>query len=263
MTACATPTSRTPSARTLRLTTIDSPPARLRARFDSSLVRRATRMDTVGSFLGALCIALCTLCGGCRLSMKPPAQGVDPKVVEVHDYRPPQNTRPDALRIGAAQVSDVSGTAIHPPGLTAYGRARDQDRWEYTFTLKDGPHQLRGECSENVGKVRWYGIGEVMLNLRCSCFEGATRVTSLSVKEGSGEAQLPGGERYTVTLSRDSKEGRYSRGVLGYLVRGASGEGGVDVTRDARAYYPHELPEEQRLPLTCAYAALLLHRPTK
>lgn len=208
--------------------------------------------------------ALALLSAGCfKLTMKPPSQQVDPKVLEVRDYKPSQSTRAAQLGIGSAEVHGVSGTPIHPPGQTAYGRMPAQDKWSYTFQLREGAGQLRGECEETQGDVRFVVVGDVMLDVRCSCFEGATRVASLNVTSGKGEVVLPGNVHYAVSESREAAEGHRSRSVLGYRIEGAGGQGGIDVTRTARAYLPAQLAAPQRLPLLCAYAALLLHRPTK
>jgi len=194
--------------------------------------------------------------------MKPPAKG-DPKVVTVHEYAPAASMRDHQLSIGAAQVSDVKGTPIHPPGMTAYGRVLDQDKWDYTFTLREGGRSLRAECTEQVGDVRFFALGAVMLDLRCSCFEGSARLATLAVVNGKGSAVLPGNMHYAVSETRQSKQGRSARSVLGYNFHAATGTGAIDITRQALAYMPKQLSEEQRLPLTCLYAALLLHRPVK
>lgn len=208
--------------------------------------------------------ALALLSAGCfNLTMKPPSQDVDRAVLEVRDYKPSQNKRVAQLGIGKAEVRGVAGTPIHPPGLTAYGRMPAQDKWSYTFQLHEGNGQLRAECEETQGDVRYVVVGDIMLDVRCSCFEGETRVASLNVTSGLGEVVLPGNAHYAVKESRTSQQGHRSRSVLGYQLEGPGGQGGIDVTRAARAYLPARLEAAQRLPLLCVYAGLLLHRPTK
>jgi hypothetical protein len=215
---------------------------------------------------GLLWVATLALLSGCmKLSMKPPDKGVEPQLVKVSDYSPSPSSRDHQLSIGAAKLGDVSGTPIVPPGLSAYGRIAEQDKWNYKFTLREGKHGLRAECTEQPGAVRFFAVGEIMLDLRCTCFEGDKRVATLALASGKGEAVLEGNAHYRLSESRQSKEGRKSRAVLGYrfdAVKGG-GAGGIDVSRRPLAYLPIGLLPEQRLPLTCLYAALLLHRPVK
>lgn len=229
----------------------------------ASTIAAGSRVEP-GTWTSLSCLVLALLNSGCLgLSMKPPAKGDDARVVQVSDYRPSASARDHELAIGAAKVDDVAGTPIYPPGLAAYGRVPDNDKWQYTFSAAEGGHRLRGECTEQVGEVRFFGVGDIMLDLRCSCFEGDKRAATLTVVSGKGEAVLPGNARFAVKETRESEQGRRSRAVLGYRLAGAAGEGGIDTTRQARAYYPAQLVEAQRLPLTCLYAALLLHRPIK
>lgn len=213
-----------------------------------------------------LCSAALLLLSGClKLSMKPPEKGVDPHVVKVSEYSPSPSSRDHQLSIGAAKVGDVTGTPIVPPGMAAYGRIAEKDKWSYAFTLREGNKTMRGECTEQAGAVRFFAVGAIMLDLRCACFEGDKRLSTLTLVSGKGEAVLTGDARYQVLESRNSKEGGSSRAVLGYRfqARKGSGAGAIDVSRRPLAYFPNGLLAEQRLPLTCLYAALMLHRPVK
>lgn len=207
-------------------------------------------------------IALALLAGGCGgLTLKRP-QAVRPSALPIEGYSPTDTRRVARLDIASYQVREVSGTPILPPGLTAYGRVQDQSEWDYRFELAGRGKLLRGECHEKVGAVRFYGFGQVLLDLDCRCFDGGAKVAELRLADEKGSVTLPS-SRYAIRASRQSEQGKSSRTVLGYRLSGGRGEGAVDTTKHARAYLPKDLPEADEVPLVCVYAALLLHRHEK
>jgi hypothetical protein len=230
--------------------------ARPRARFESP-VSWAVR----GRFA---CLALLTgaLLSGCAgLALKRP-QAAQPSALPVKGHAPSDTQRDRRLQIGSYEVSAVSGTPMLPAGLSAYGRVQEQTEWDYRFEVRGHGKLLRAECTERVGSVRFYGFGQVLLDLSCRCVDGATQAAALKLVEEKGSVTLPG-SRYALRASRQSQQGKASRNVLGYRLSGGLGEGAVDTTKHARAYLPKDVPEADRGPLVCVYAALLLHRHEK
>jgi hypothetical protein len=169
--------------------------------------------------------------------------------------------RDSALSIGSAKVSDVSGTAIYPPGLTAYGRMPDQNAWDYQYKVRDGSSALRGECKEETGEVRYYGLGETTLDVRCSCFVGDKLTGAVEIKRGEGKATLLPAHRFAVFGTRGSKQGKRSREILGYRFQSGKSVAAVDVTKSSAAYFTDNLTSDEQQTLTCLYAGILLHRP--
>lgn len=215
---------------------------------------------SVKSTLSRAGIAL--LLAGCAgLSLKRP-QAVKPSALPIKGHTPTETHRDERLEIASFQVREVSGTPILPPGLAAYGRVQEQSHWQYRFELRGRGKLLRAECSEKVGDVRFYGFGQVLLDLECRCFDAGTRVAELKLADEKGSVSLPG-SRYAIRASRQSEQGKGARNVLGYRLSGGLGEGAVDTTKHARAYLPKSLPESDEAPLVCLYAALLLHRHEK
>jgi hypothetical protein len=202
------------------------------------------------------------LAGGCAgLTLKRP-QAVLPSALPVKGHVPTETHRDERLQIGSYQVSEVSGTPILPAGLSAYGRVQEQTRWDYRFELRGHGKLLRGECIEKVGEVRFYGFGDVLLDLSCRCVDAGAQVAQVELVREKGSVTLPG-SRYAIRASRLSEQGKSSRSVLGYRLSGGLGDGAVDTTKHARAYLPAKIGESDKGPLTCVYAALLLHRHEK
>ncbi len=211
----------------------------------------------------ALSLLLCSaLAGGCaNLRLKRP-QAALPSALPVKGHSPTQTHRDQRLSIGSYEVGEVSGTPVLPAGLSAYGRVQEQSEWNYQFRVKGHGKVLRGECTEKVGDVRFYGFGQTLLDLGCRCYEGTEQTAELKLVGEKGSVTLAG-SRYALAASRESEQGKFSRDVLGYRLSGGLGEGGVDTTKRARAYLPKQVAEADKAPLTCVYAALLLHRPKK
>jgi hypothetical protein len=205
--------------------------------------------------VGALCASGCA-----TLSMKPPDTKLKLRSVAVQGHDPNHARRDSELQIGSASVVDVGGTAIYPPGLTAYGRMPEQTRWDYHFKVQDGAGGQRGECVEQVGEVRYYGLGETTLDVNCRCFVGQNQTAELNITRGEGKATLLPAHRFAVYGTRGSKQGKHSREILGYRFQSGKSLGAVDVTKASGAYYADNLSRDEQDALTCLYAGILLHR---
>jgi hypothetical protein len=225
-----------------------------------ALVRRGHGASWVKASL-TLGLALLVGCG--TLTMQPPTAHSPFKQVEVEGHTPSLSYRDNELRIGRYQVADVEGTPILPAGMTAYGRLPDQTEWKYQYVIRDGARQLRGECKEEIGEVRYFGLGETTLDVHCRCLTGATVKGDVYVQRGKGKAWLAPGHRFAVFGTHGSAEGKRSRAILGYRFQSGVATGAVDVTKRARVFSSASLPPEQELPLACLYAGLLLHRPNR
>jgi hypothetical protein len=212
--------------------------------------------------LALLVLGAGALYGGCtNLTLKRP-QAVQPSALPVKGHVPTETHRDETLQIGSYQVAGVDGTPILPAGLSAYGRVQDQGEWTYRFELRGHDKLLRGECNEKVGSVRFYGFGQVLVDVKCRCADGGAQVATLELADEKGSVTLPG-SRYAIRASRLSEQGKGSRAVLGYKLSGGAGEGAVDTTKHARAYLPKNIPAGDEGPLVCVYAGLLLHRHEK
>lgn len=209
-----------------------------------------------------LCSLLSSACAP-QLAVKPPSAATPAQVLEVSEQRPGRAGAPSSIRLGNASVSDISGTLIQAPGTTPYGRAPDPDARKYRFKVLEGVRVLGAECSEQARDAPYFGLGKAAVDLYCTCSEGNAVRAALLVSEGRGEAVLPDHARYAVWETHEDVRGHRVSAILGYRFQNAKAEGAVDITAQPRAYLPSALPAEQRLPLTCLYAALLLHRPVK
>ena len=168
-----------------------------------------------------------------------------------------------SITIGTAVVRAISGTPIFAPGTTPYGRAPDPQTRKYGFELVHGAHKLRAACEEQAHEAPYFGLGKASVGLYCTCQEGETVQAALLLSEGRGQASLPEQARYTVWEGHEDERGGRAHAILGYRFRGAKGEAAIDITESPRAYLPEQLDETQRAPLTCLFAALLLHQPLK
>jgi hypothetical protein len=209
----------------------------------------------------ALCVLAWSACG--TLSMKPPESKAPLKKLAVQGHSPSRAARDRELSIGSARVSDVAGTVIYPPGLTAYGRMPEQTLWDYHYNVRDGQSALRGECIERVGETRYYGLGETTLDLTCRCFAGQKPVSELSLAQGEGRAILLPAHRFAVFGTRGSQQGRRAREILGYRFKSGRSVGAIDVTKASGAYFGDNLTREEQDALTCLYAGILLHRASR
>jgi len=206
----------------------------------------------------ALCALFASACG--TLSMKLPESKVPLQKQGVQGHAPNRAARDRELSIGSARVSDVGGTTIYPPGLTAYGRMPEQTQWDYSYKIHAGQSSLRGECLERVGETRYYGLGETTLDVTCRCFAGDQPVAELSLARGEGKATLLPAHRFAVFGTHGSKQGKHSREILGYRFQSGRSVGAIDVTKASGAYFGENLAREERDALTCLYAGILLHR---
>jgi len=236
-----------------------------------ALLARASARFDLARFSALL---LLVLSGCAALNMKPPESAQRVSTAPVNGHAPSHTSRDQALTIGAAKVRDVKGTPIYPAGLTAYGRMPDQTHWDYQYQVRDGSSVLRGECAEQVGEVRYYGLGETLLDVSCRCFLGQRPVADLNVTGGAGKATLFGSpantsaralpdQRFAVFGTRGAEGGKSSRDILGYRFQSGKNVGAIDVTKAARAYYGEGLSKDDQRVLTCLYAGLLLHRPRR
>lgn len=210
-----------------------------------------------------LALSLGLLWGCSPLTMKPPSTHSPLRQQEVKGHTPSLSYRDSELRIGRFKVDEVEGTPILPAGMTAYGRLPDQTEWKYQYVIRDGKGQLRGECKEEVGEVRYFGLGETTLDVHCRCLAGTTVKADVYVQRGQGKGWLAPGQRFAVFGTRGSAQGKRSRAILGYRFQSGKATGAVDVTKRASVYYSAGLPPGDELPLTCLYAGLLLHRPNR
>lgn len=218
-------------------------------------------MTSVSSRARCLLLVIGFAASGCAtLSMKLPQTKLNLRRVAVEGHDPNHASRDSELRIGSANVVDVGGTAIYPPGLTAYGRMPEQTHWDYHYTVRDGASALRGQCVEQVGETRYYGLGETMLDVHCRCLAGETPVAELDIQRGQGKATLLPAHRFAVFGTRGSQQGKSSREVLGYRFQSGKSIAAVDVTRASGAYYADNLSSDEQKALTCLYAGILLHR---
>ncbi|HEX6243867.1 MAG TPA: hypothetical protein VFZ61_23290, partial [Polyangiales bacterium] len=141
--------------------------------------------------------------------------------------------------------------------------------WKYQYLVKGGGKQLRGECKENVGEVRYFGLGETTLDVHCRCYQSAKPVegekptADVYVQRGQGKAWISPNQRFAVFGTRGSAQGKRSRVILGYRLQSGVTLGAVDVTKKAVVYTSASLAKQDELPLTCLYAGLLLHRPQR
>lgn len=222
-----------------------------------------TMMRQRGLRAGRLWCALVLLSGCGALTMKPPVSDKPLARVAVQGHTPSVSRRDEELRFGRYRVDNVEGTAIYPPGLTAYGRMPDQDSWKYTYQVSDGHKKLRGECNETVGEVRYYGLGETTLDVHCRCLSGENVQAEIRVTRGQGKALIVPGQRFAVFGTRGSAQGKRSRAILGYKLQSGATLAAVDVSKQAATYTQAGLPAEQELPLACLFGGLLLHRPNR
>lgn len=204
---------------------------------------------------------LCT--AGCTLTMKRPESSGSLQSVPVRGHSPSLTARDRELRIGEAKVDHVEGTRIYPAGLTAYGRLPEQKEWDYQFEIHGATETLRGECHEVVGKTRYYGLGETTLDVACRCLLGNELRAEIRIEDGRGKASIAPDHRFAVFGTRASAQGKRAHSILGYRFQSGKSVAAVDVTKRARGYIGVSLPPEQRLPMQCLFAGLLLHRPRR
>jgi hypothetical protein len=201
------------------------------------------------------------LLGGCAtLTMKPPETPLALRTVPVHGHAPSHGSRDSKLSIGTAKISEVKGTPIYPPGMTAYGRMPEQTVWKYQYKVHDGPSALRAECVEQVGEVRYYGLGQTNLDVTCRCFRADQPVADVAITHGEGKATLLPAHRFAVFGTRAAQQGKRAGEILGYRFQSGKSVGAIDVTKAALAYYAENLSSDERHVLTCLYAGILLHR---
>jgi hypothetical protein len=219
---------------------------------------RARQLMGLVIVLGALLASGCT-----KLSMKPPQTPLALHAVAVQGHIPNHASRDSELSIGTAKVSEVTGTAIYPPGLTAYGRMPDQREWNYQYKVRDGQSALRGECLERVGETRYYGLGETTLDVSCRCFAATTQVAEVNLRGGEGKATLAPAHRFAVFGTRGAKQGGSSREILGYRFQSGQSVAAIDVTKASGAYYADNLSQDEQHAFTCLFAGVLLHRANR
>ena len=216
-----------------------------------------------GWLRASVTLGLMLLMGCAPLTMKPPTSHSPFKQVKVEGHTPSLSYRDSELRIGPYRVGDIEGTPILPAGMTAYGRLPDQTEWKYQYVIRDTKKQLRGECKEEVGEVKYFGLGETTLDVHCRCLSGATVKADVYVQRGKGKGWLAPGHKFAVFGTRGSTQGKRSRAILGYRFESGKATGAVDVTKRATVFSSTSLSPEDELPLTCLYAGLLLHRPNR
>jgi hypothetical protein len=224
-------------------------------------------MRSMALFLRFWSVPVLGLLGGAACAplpaMKTPSTEPPARVLPVTETRAGRTDPVTSMRIGNAHVRAITGTPIYAPGTTPYGRAPDPDTRKYRFELVEGAVALQAECSEQARDAPYFGLGKSTIDLYCTCQQGARVRAALQVSEGRGEAALPNNTRLAVWEAHEDERGRRGRPILGYRFRNQQQEAAIDITTRPRAYLPGQLEESQRLPLTCLFAALLLHRPIK
>jgi hypothetical protein len=201
---------------------------------------------------------------GCASSnMKIPGNVADAPTVQVRGHTEASRLRPPALKLDGWMAQNVVRSANRPTGRGATQWSREPTETQLHFDLLEGSTALHADCTERVHRTAM-GFGKQENNLECTCREAGADRMRLTLVNGKGSAILGAGTEFRITPILQADSGKKQHRALGYLFEGSAGQGAgaVEVTERSRAFRPPQLPESERPALLCAYASLLLYRPS-
>ncbi len=205
-----------------------------------------------------------SLASGCTpITLKPPASVATALELKVEGHSDVKTFREKDLKIGSYVVHNIDRDWNRSTSLAAGPWSRESGNKAYRFDLKAQSRTLHGECTEAVAKNGIAGFGTSSVTFGCTCKEGESQRVKLDLVNGSGTALLAASTQYTVNELHESEQGAYIASPLGYHFQTVGAEGVVDVSGKGRAWVPASASEHDQFGLVCAYAALLLYRPTE
>jgi hypothetical protein len=211
----------------------------------------------------AFLVLLAVLAAGCKpVRLKTPDFVAGARELQVRGYkRGSHGFRESDIALGSYRVTGIDHDWDRSTSVKAGPRASESRKKAFRFDLRAEGRTLRGECTEEARRQGIGGFLSAKIALRCACSEGEAPRLSLALDGRSGTVQAAG-VAYQVAELRDSASGGKVREALGYELRGPVARGAVDVSASGRAWLPTGVSADEELALVCAYASLLLYRPT-
>ncbi len=203
------------------------------------------------------------LTGCSTATMKPPSSVTQSQRLAIQGHSGNTQTfREKNLEIGSYSVSHIDRDWDKGTQTNAGPWSRASNRKAYRFDVGAAGRLIHAECNEQAVSQDIAGIGQSKVTFACECREGSDARAKVDLVDGVGTARIAG-IPYEITAVYESEQGGRSGTALGYHFKAPEGDGAVDVTGKGRAWLPTAVTDETTLGLVCAYAGLLLYRPTQ
>lgn len=219
--------------------------------------------------LGAV-VLLAVGCGSPRMLAPGDVVGVSEQLV-ISDRSSFSGALADeSFQMGGFAITEVDRNWNSRSEVGVMGFTEEKTKGGYSFNISGEGATLPGKCTTGV-KERSHDmgggleVGDEKQSVGCFCkIENVLAYFSVhaSTTDKYQGALGINGTQYRISGVYERESGPDSGDPTGYRVDSSAGPiGAVDVVRPGRVWISRELPAEQRGPLACLFAGLLLYEP--
>lgn len=226
----------------------------------------------VSGIVGLVLGSALTGCAGPRM-VAPDDVAEGSEVLEVRDRSSLSGSFVnESFKLGPFAVTDVDRDWNKQKSFSVAGYSNATTTTGYSFRLKRGEAAWSGSCASSANekgvKVLGGSVDWGKTKITCECKQGDASAAIVlnadspdSNQSAAGELRV-GAAKYKVSPVNDTDKSNFMVGAAGFRFDGEDGAvGAVEVLRPGRVWLDQRLPEEQRLPVACVSAGLMLYQP--
>jgi len=179
----------------------------------------------------------------------------------------------ESFKLGKFAVTDVDRDWNKKSGFAVPGYSNDTTTTGYSYKLKGAAGAWDGSCASAANKKGVAILGGEAAwgssSITCECKQGATSASVVlksdspdsSSKKMSGEISTSAEKKYKVSVVSETDKSNFSESPAGFRYDGADGAvGAVEILRPGRVWLGEKLSEEERPPVACLSAGLMLYQ---
>jgi hypothetical protein len=178
----------------------------------------------------------------------------------------------ESFKLGSLAVTDVDRDWNKKSGFSVPGYSNATTTTGYSYKVKDHAGAWEGSCASSANDKGVHVLGASVdwgtTKLTCECRQGGTSAIVVldssapdSNKHSAGTLTV-GDDKYRVSPVNTTDKANLGTGAAGFRYDGDEGAlGAVEVLRPGRVWLNPRLPDEQRLPVACVSAGLMLYQP--
>jgi hypothetical protein len=178
----------------------------------------------------------------------------------------------ESFKLGAFAVTDVDRDWNKKSSFSVVGYSNATTKTGYSYKLKGAGDAWTGSCASSANDSGVHVMGGSVdwgkTSITCECKQGGTSASVVlnssspeSNKNAGGELSV-GDAKYKVSAVNETDKSNLGSGAAGFRYDGDDGAvGAVEVLRPGRVWLNTRLPEQQRLPVACVSAGLMLYQP--
>jgi hypothetical protein len=178
----------------------------------------------------------------------------------------------ESFKLGSFAVSDVDRDWNKKSSFSVPGYSNATTTTGYSYKLKGAGGAWDGSCASSANDKGVHVMGGSMdwgkTKITCQCKQGGSSASLVlnasspdSDKNAAGNLTI-GEAKYSVSPVNTTDKSNLGSGAAGFRYDSQDGSiGAVEVLRPGRVWLNARLPEEQKLPVACVSAGLMLYQP--